>query len=633
VNDLVISADGDAEMARVRAELLDANGAVATFIRTWNSGDKDAAARAIDGAGGLAAQVDRQFGQLPAIAAGSATRSAALQNYHSSFLAVADAVDRLRTATAKTEAQGAAAALVIGGIQEFMANRSSGERLLNPLRLAAVTDAVRVAGIRLSTSLSTGDAEAAMQALRYAKTAIGETEAEIATAAETKLVALVAALKAAVVADAAALDEVIQAAGDLRARQAEVIKASVAIDAQVREVNQALAGLRAEQSAKTTAAVTHTRQMLIATAGAALVLGTVLAWLIGASVSGPISLMTERMQSLAAGQLDEAIPGGASRDEIGRMARAVEVFREHALAVRRMEREAAAQREATEADRLRMMADLADRFEHGMQGVIAGVGGRADEMSRGAEALAQVAERGRGLAEAVATRAEQASTNVQTVASATQQLAASIDEISRQVSRSVAVSTRATDETLRTSGLIGGLASAAEKIGTVVQLIQAIATQTNLLALNATIEAARAGDAGKGFAVVASEVKTLATQTAQATEQIAGQIETIQGVTGQSVAAMTQFGATVKEMAEIATVIAAAVEQQGAATAEIARNVEQAASGTAAVTSEIGDVRTVASETDSGAEAALAAAAALQAQAMSLKRDVEDFLRTIRKAA
>jgi methyl-accepting chemotaxis protein len=436
-----------------------------------------------------------------------------------------------------------------------------------------------------------------------------------------------------IAADATALDEVMKVAGDLRARQGELMKAAAAIDGQVAQINQKLGATRAEHAEKTAGAVRDTRQTVISTASGALVLGAVLAWLIGASVSGPIRSMTDRMQSLAAGELEQPIPGGESRDEIGRMARAVEVFRENALAVRRMEREATTQRETTDADRTRMMADLAGRFEKGMQGVIAGVGGRAEDMGRSAEELARVAERGRGLAEAVAARAEQASANVQTVASATQELAASIREISSQVQRSVSVSSRATHETQRTSELINGLSSAAEKIGTIIQLIQAIASQTNLLALNATIEAARAGDAGKGFAIVASEVKNLASQTAQATEQIASQIATIQSATDETVAAMTQFGATVQEMADISTAIASAVEEQGAATGEIARNVEEAASGTAAVTQEIVDVRAVAGETDAGAEAALASAAALQQQAVSLKSNVDEFLHTIRTAA
>ena len=635
VNELVTSAAGDAGMSQVRAALLGANGAVEKFIRTWNVGDKEAATKAIEGVGQLADQVEQKFGKLQAIADGAGPVRTELQTYRSSFAAAAEAVDRLRAATTKTDAQGATAALNVGGIQVALANRSDAERLMNPMRLAAVVDAVRITVMRYGTTLSTADADDAKLALSYAELAIADTEAEMAGSgpADAKLKSLVAALKAGMTADAAALDEVIKVAGDLRARQADLTKASAAIDAQVNRINQTLGTVRAEQGGKTAASVQQTQQTVIFSAAGALVLGTVLAWLIGASVSGPIRSMTDRMQSLAAGELDEAIPGGESRDEIGRMARAVEVFRENALAVRRMQGEATEQRQATEADRARMMAELAGRFEQGMQGVITGVGGRAAEMGRSAEELARVAERGRGLAEAVATRAEQASMNVQTVASATQELAASIREISSQVQRSVTVSSRATDETQRTSQLIHGLSSAAEKIGTIIQLIQAIASQTNLLALNATIEAARAGDAGKGFAIVASEVKNLASQTAQATEQIASQIAAIQNVTGETVAAITQFGATVKEMADIATAIAAAVEEQGAATGDIARNVEQAASGTAAVTREIGDVRAVAGETDAGAEAALAAAAALQQQAVSLKSNVDDFLHTIRSAA
>jgi methyl-accepting chemotaxis protein len=635
VNELVTSAAGDAGMSQVRAALLGANGAVEKFIRTWNVGDKDAATKAIEGVGQLADQVEQKFGKLQAIADGAGPVRTELQTYRSSFAAAAEAVDRLRAATTKTDAQGATAALNVGGIQVALANRSDAERLMNPMRLAAVVDAVRITVMRYGTTLSTADADDAKLALSYAELAIADSEAEMAGSgpADAKLKSLVAALKAGMTADGAALDEVIKVAGDLRARQADLTRASAAIDAQVNRINQTLGTVRAEQGGKTAASVQQTQQTVIFSASGALILGTVLAWLIGASVSGPIRSMTDRMQSLAAGELEEAIPGGESRDEIGRMARAVEVFRENALAVRRMQSEASAQREATEADRMRMMAELAGRFEQGMQGVITGVGGRAAEMGRSAEELARVAERGRGLAEAVATRAEQASMNVQTVASATQELAASIREISSQVQRSVTVSSRATDETQRTSQLIHGLSSAAEKIGTIIQLIQAIASQTNLLALNATIEAARAGDAGKGFAIVASEVKNLASQTAQATEQIASQIASIQNVTGETVAAITQFGATVKEMADIATAIAAAVEEQGAATGDIARNVEEAANGTAAVTQEIGDVRAVAGETDAGAEAALAAAAALQQQAVSLKSNVDDFLHTIRSAA
>lgn len=633
VNQLVTSAAGDAAMSQVRATLLGANSAVEKFIRTWNLGDKDAASKAIDKVGQLADQVEQRFGALNDIAEGIGPVRRSLEAYRTSFAAAADAVDRLRSATTKTDVQGATAGLVAGGIQVALANRGEAEPLVNPMRLAGAVDAVRIAVMRYAATLAIGDADDAKLTLSYAEAAIADAEQELAQTNEAKLKALVAALKAALVADSAALQEVTKVAFDLRTKQADLAKASLAIDQQVDRINQKLGGMRAEQGEKTAGSVRDTRTTVIYTAAAALVVGALLAWLIGGSVSGPIRRMTDRMQSLAAGELDQPIPGGEQRDEIGRMARAVEVFRENALTVRRMEQDAAAQREAAEADRHRMMAELASRFEQGMQGVISGVGGRADQMGSSASDLARVAERGRGLAEAVANRAEQASVNVQTVASATQELAASIREISSQVQRSVAVSNRATHETQRTSGLVNGLSSAAEKIGNIIQLIQAIASQTNLLALNATIEAARAGDAGKGFAIVASEVKNLASQTAQATEQIASQIATIQSATDETVSAITQFDATVREMAEISNAIASAVEQQGAATGEIARNVEEAASGTAAVSREIVDVRAVAGETDAGAEAALTAAAALQEQAVSLRSNVADFLKTIRSAA
>ncbi|CAL74607.1 Putative methyl-accepting chemotaxis protein [Bradyrhizobium sp. ORS 278] len=633
VDDLVASGAGDAGMSQVRAALLTANGAVEKFIRTWSVGDKDAAGKAIDSVGGLADEVEKQSGQLKVIADGIGSVRSALAAYRSAFAAAAEAVDRLRAATNKTEALGAVAGVNLGGIQVALANRSGREPLLNPLRLASVVDAARIAVMRYTNTLSPNDAEDARLTFVYTGLALADSEAELAGVEDAKLKSMIAALKDALTADAAALEDVIKIAADLRAKQAELAKVSAAIDGQVGRINQQLGTARGEQGAKTAVAVADTRQTIIITAAGAVALGAVLAWLIGASVSGPIRSMTDRMQSLAAGELEQSIPGGTHRDEIGRMARAVEIFRENALAVRRMEQEAASQREVTEAERARMMADLAGRFEQGMQGVITGVGGRATDMGQSARELAQIAERGRGLAEAVANRAEQASANVQTVASATQELAASIREISGQVQRSVTVSTRATHETRRTSELIDGLSSAAERIGTIVQLIQAIASQTNLLALNATIEAARAGEAGRGFAIVASEVKNLASQTAQATEQISSQIATIQSATEETVSAIAQFGTTVREIAEISNAIAAAVEQQGAATSEIARNVEQAASGTQAVTQEIGDVRMVAGQTDAGAEAALAAAAALQQQAASLRSNVAEFLQTIRTAA
>jgi methyl-accepting chemotaxis protein len=276
---------------------------------------------------------------------------------------------------------------------------------------------------------------------------------------------------------------------------------------------------------------------------------------------------------------------------------------------------------------------LVSRFEDTVGAIARDVGNRATTMRESARSMRATAEDAGGRTSAVAAASEEAATNVSAVAASAEQLSASVNEISRQVAESTRIAGQAVAEAEATDRSVAGLSDAAQRIGEVVRLIGDIAGRTNLLALNATIEAARAGEAGKGFAVVAAEVKTLATQTARATEEIGAQIGAMQGATGQAVEVLRSIAGTIQRMNEIATGIAGAVEQQGAATQEIARAVQQAASGTTQVTGHLGHVADAVRQTGSEAGLVLSAADGLAAQSDRLTQEAETFLAAIQRAA
>jgi methyl-accepting chemotaxis protein len=356
------------------------------------------------------------------------------------------------------------------------------------------------------------------------------------------------------------------------------------------------------------------------------------AYLISRNISGAINGLERKMGALAAGDLSVTIDETARGDEIGKMAAAVQVFKEHAQEIEHL-RLAQEETERLTAERRRAETlRLAGAFEETVGGIVDAVGRAAGEMQREAQSLSSSAQAASGEARSIASGASEAEGNVQTVAAAAEELSASIAEIGRQVDQSATIAGKAVKATALTDERVGALAGAAQRIGEVVGLIQAIASQTNLLALNATIEAARAGEAGKGFAVVASEVKNLANQTAQATDDIRQQVEAIQGSTAEVVTSIRDIAETIREMNEIGGAIAAAIDEQNGATRDISANVQEAARHTSSVSEGIGTVTETSERVGSASGRVLGAAQGLTQQSEALKRQVAQFLQTIRAA-
>jgi methyl-accepting chemotaxis protein len=422
------------------------------------------------------------------------------------------------------------------------------------------------------------------------------------------------------------LKEVDELAVEMTESATEIMKGSNAMKADLLSDQQRL-------DSESDAAISKTQRLVVMLALGGFLLGGTLAMLLGKGISRPMIAMCKAMRELASGNFDVVLPGLGRKDELGEMAGAVEEFKMQAIA--KAERDAAehdAQNKASAGGASRRAHSLRRRFRSGggchrrqRLGVrrSARSGGRNIDANRGNDANpVQPGRRciGRSVQQHAIGRHR------------TEELSASVDEIGRQVEESNRIAEAAVVQAEQTDGRIGKLSRAAQQIGDVVKLITAIAEQTNLLALNATIEAARAGEAGRGFAVVASEVKSLASQTAKATDEISSHIAGMQGATQESVAAIKEIGGTIAQISTIASTIASAVQEQGSATQEIARSVQTVAQGTHEAAANIMEVNRGAAETGAASGNVLDSARTLSTESTRLREELDRFMANIRAA-
>jgi methyl-accepting chemotaxis protein len=354
-----------------------------------------------------------------------------------------------------------------------------------------------------------------------------------------------------------------------------------------------------------------------------------ISFMVGRAICGHVGGMAESLSRLAGGDTEIRVTGIQRSDEIGAMARALEVFRDNAVALRAAEAEKEAQKARAEQERKAALRMVADDLNSAVKSTVDVLAAAAGQIRRSAEQLAQLADDTASRVGMAGSASNEATENVKAVAAATEELSASVTEIGSQVSSSAQRAQRAVNEAEQTNETVRGLADAAQRIGDVVSLINDIASQTNLLALNATIEAARAGDAGKGFAVVASEVKNLANQTSQATDDIASQVGAIQEATSRAVSEIAGIGKSIAEINEASNGIAAAVEEQDAATREISGNITNASQGVSEVSINLVAVQGVADGTKASARELLGNADVVAKQVSSLAAEVDNLVKRV----